>query len=107
MVAEESVLSGGSAAVVITAQTWTQSIRDSNGDGIGDLNGLGEHIDDLRRIGVQSVRIHPLLAHGSDSNDAYDTTDFKQVHQEIGTLADFDKLVTQIHGNCGWQFCKV
>ena len=48
---------------------------------------------------MQSLRIHPLLSHGDDMKDAYDITNFKNVHSEYGTIENFEQLVEEVHSN--------
>jgi maltose alpha-D-glucosyltransferase / alpha-amylase len=76
-----------------------QTFQDSDGDGVGDLQGLISRLDYLARLGVTCLWLNPV--HPSPRrDDGYDITDFYGVHPEIGTLGDFAELVHQA-GNRG------
>jgi maltose alpha-D-glucosyltransferase/alpha-amylase len=76
-----------------------ETFQDSDGDGIGDLQGLISRLDYLARLGVTCLWLNPI--HPSPRrDDGYDVTDFYGVHPRIGTLGDFAELVHQA-GNRG------
>jgi maltose alpha-D-glucosyltransferase/alpha-amylase len=76
-----------------------ETFQDSNGDGIGDLQGLISRLDYLARLGITCLWLNPV--HPSPRrDDGYDVTDFYGVHPQIGTLGDFAELVHQA-GNRG------
>ena len=76
-----------------------ETFQDSNGDGIGDLQGLIGRLDYLARLGVTCLWLNPI--HPSPRrDDGYDITDFYGIHPQIGTLGDFAELVHQA-GNLG------
>src|SRR6195952_5438892 len=76
-----------------------ETFQDSNGDGVGDLQGLMGRLDYLARLGVTCLWLNPV--HPSPRrDDGYDITDFYGVHPRIGTLGDFAELVHQA-GNRG------
>jgi alpha-amylase len=72
-------------------EIYVRSFYDSNGDGIGDINGLIEKLDYLND-GIWLMPIHP-----SPSVHGYDVTDFYEVNPEYGTLEDFRRLVSEAH----------
>jgi alpha-glucosidase len=77
-------------------EVWLRSFFDSNGDGIGDLPGLINKLDYVQRLGAQAVWLSPIFP--SPWADAgYDISDFCGVHPQLGTVEDFDRLVTQAH----------
>lgn len=84
-------------------QVLVYSFADSNGDGWGDLNGLTARLDYLndgqpgsgKSLDVSALWLSPI--NPSDSYHGYDVTDYKAVHPNLGTLADFDRLVAEAH----------
>ncbi len=74
-------------------EIFVRSFADSDGDGIGDLNGVTAKLDYLKDMGVTGIWLMPI--NPTTSYHGYDVTDFKEVNPEYGTLADFDNLVAQ------------
>ncbi|MGH7282045.1 MAG: alpha-amylase family protein, partial [Polyangiaceae bacterium] len=74
----------------------TRSFYDSNGDGIGDFAGLSEKLDYLEDLGVTAIWLLPFYP-SPGKDDGYDISDYTDIHPELGTLADFDELLTQAH----------
>jgi len=71
-----------------------ETFQDSNGDGVGDLQGLISRLDYLARLGVTCLWLNPV--HPSPRrDDGYDITDFYGIHPQIGSLGDFAELVHQ------------
>jgi len=77
-------------------EIFVRSYKDSNGDGIGDLNGITASLDDLQALGVTGIWLMPI--HPSVDNDhGYAVNDYRAVHGDYGTMADFDHLVKESH----------
>jgi oligo-1,6-glucosidase len=77
-------------------QIWPRSFADSNGDGIGDLAGIIDHLDHLVDLGVDAVWISPVYA--SPHDDAgYDISDYRAIDPLFGSLDEFDQLVAELH----------
>lgn len=77
-------------------QIYIRSFADSNGDGVGDLAGITQHLGYLELLGIQTLWITPFYP--SPMADAgYDVSDPRDVDPAFGTLADFDVLVDQAH----------
>jgi alpha-glucosidase len=77
-------------------QVYPRSFADTNGDGVGDLNGITEHLDHVASLGVDGVWISPFYT--SPMKDfGYDVADYCDVDPIFGTLADFDRLVEKAH----------
>lgn len=74
---------------------FVRSFADSNGDGIGDLNGIREHLDYLQSLGVGTLWLMPIYP--SPSQHGYDVTDYTAVNPQYGTLADLQALVNDVH----------
>jgi oligo-1,6-glucosidase len=75
---------------------YPESFKDSNGDGIGDLNGITSKLDYLKDLGVNLLWICPIFKSPMDDN-GYDVSDYYQINPEYGTNADFDNLIKQAH----------
>lgn len=77
-------------------QIYPRSFYDSNGDGIGDLNGITEKLDYLKELGVTAIWCSPFYDSPNDDN-GYDIRDYQKIMQEFGTMEDFDRLLDEIH----------
>ncbi|MBR3149023.1 MAG: alpha-glucosidase [Eubacterium sp.] len=77
-------------------QIYPRSFYDSNGDGIGDLNGIIEKLDYLRELGVTAIWCSPFYDSPNDDN-GYDIRDYRKIMTEFGTMEDFDRLLDEIH----------
>ena len=75
-------------------EIYPRSFQDSNGDGVGDLNGITQRLDYLHSLGVDAVWLSPLYP-SPQVDFGYDISDYENVDPQYGTLADFDKLVTE------------
>lgn len=76
-------------------ELFVRSFADSNGDGIGDLNGVTAKLDYLASLGVGGIWLMPITE--SPSYHGYDTTDYKKVEPDYGTLDDLKRLVDEAH----------
>lgn len=77
-------------------QIYPRSFKDSNGDGIGDLNGIIEKLDYLKNLGVDVIWLSPIYDSPNDDN-GYDIRDYYKIMEEFGTMEDFDKLLSLVH----------
>lgn len=80
----------------VAYQAYVRSFKDSDGDGIGDLKGLIQKLDYLKELGVDILYLNPINKSPNDDN-GYDISDFRDIMDEFGTLADFDSLVDGLH----------
>ena len=73
-------------------QIYPRSFADSNGDGIGDLNGITEHLPYLEKLGVDVLWLSPIYQSPNDDN-GYDISDYRNIMTEFGTMEDFDRML--------------
>ena len=77
-------------------QVYPRSFQDSNGDGVGDLNGITERLEHIASLGVDAIWLSPFFA--SPMKDfGYDVSDYRAVDPIFGSLADFDRLLARAH----------
>lgn len=76
-------------------EIFVRSFADSNGDGIGDLNGVTAKLDYLRDLGVSAIWLMPISP--SPSYHKYDVTDYYGIDPEYGTMDDFRRLIAEAH----------
>ena len=76
-------------------EIFVRSFRDSNGDGIGDFNGITEKLDYLHSLGVKGLWLMPI--NPSPSYHGYDVTDYYAVNSDYGTMDDFKHLLEEAH----------
>ncbi len=78
-------------------QIYPRSFSDSDGDGIGDLQGIIDRLDHLEDLGVGAVWLCPVYDSPGDDN-GYDIRDYRAILNDFGTMADFDRLLAELHG---------
>ncbi len=77
-------------------QVYPRSFADSDGDGVGDLRGIIDHLDHLELLGVDVVWLSPVYQSPMADN-GYDISDYQDVDPLFGTLADLDELIDKAH----------
>src|ERR1700691_3409876 len=75
-------------------EIYPRSFQDTNGDGIGDLNGITEHLDYLKNLGVDAIWLTPVYP-SPQVDFGYDISDYENIDLQYGTMADFDRLVAE------------
>jgi alpha-glucosidase len=75
-------------------EIYPRSFQDSNGDGIGDLNGITARLDYLKELGIDAIWLTPCYP-SPQVDFGYDISDYKNIDPKYGTLADFDRLVAE------------
>lgn len=77
-------------------QIYPRSFKDSNGDGIGDINGITEKLDYLKELGIDVIWVSPIFESPNDDN-GYDISDYQEIMRDFGTMEDFDRLLYEVH----------
>lgn len=80
----------------VVYQVYWRSFRDTDGDGIGDLKGVIEKLDYIRSLGVTMLWVNPFNE-SPDKDNGYDVSDYYAIMKKAGTMADFDRLLTETH----------
>lgn len=75
-------------------QIYPTSFYDSNGDGIGDLNGIAQKLDYIRDLGVNAIWINPFYK-SPFMDGGYDIEDYRSIDERFGTMEDFENLVAE------------
>ena len=77
-------------------QIYPRSFMDSNGDGVGDLQGIISRLDYLKYLGIDVIWLSPVYQSPNDDN-GYDISDYQAIMDEFGTMEDFDELLAKAH----------
>lgn len=77
-------------------QIWPRSFKDSDGDGIGDLNGVIEKLDYIKSLNVDAIWFSPIYP-TPNADYGYDISDYKNINPEYGDLETFKKLLDEAH----------
>ncbi|RDW15169.1 glucohydrolase [Oceanobacillus arenosus] len=80
----------------VAYQVYPRSFMDSNGDGIGDIQGIISKLDYLEELGIDVIWISPIYKSPNDDN-GYDISDYKDIMSEFGTMDDFNELLEGTH----------
>jgi alpha-glucosidase len=78
----------------VVYEIYPRSFQDSNGDGIGDLNGITSRLDYLESLGVDAIWLTPIYP-SPQVDFGYDISDYEAIDPQYGTMADFDRLVAE------------
>jgi alpha-glucosidase len=73
-------------------EIYPRSFQDSNGDGVGDLNGITQRLDYVRKLGVDAIWLAPTFP-SPEVDFGYDISDYEAVDPQYGTMADMDRLI--------------
>jgi oligo-1,6-glucosidase len=80
----------------IVYQIYPRSFKDSNGDGVGDLQGIIQQLDYLENLGITAVWLNPIYQ-SPNHDGGYDISDYRSISSEFGTMHDFDELLQGLH----------
>lgn len=79
----------------IVYQIYPRSFQDTNGDGVGDINGIIQRLDYIKSLGVDIIWLNPIYKSPNDDN-GYDISDYRNIMEEFGTMEDFDLLLSEM-----------
>ena len=77
-------------------QIYPRSFRDSNGDGIGDLQGIISKLDYIKELGANAVWLCPCFK-SPNADNGYDVADYRDIMDEFGTMSDMEELIEGLH----------
>ena len=80
----------------VVYQVYPRSFQDSNGDGIGDLNGITSRLPYIKELGADVIWLSPVYASPNDDN-GYDISDYRAIMTDFGTMEDFDRMLAAAH----------
>lgn len=78
----------------VVYQIYPRSFQDTNGDGIGDIPGIIQHLDELKDLGVGILWLSPVYP-SPNADNGYDISDYCGIHPDFGTMADMDRLIEE------------
>ncbi len=77
-------------------QIYPRSFYDSNGDGIGDINGITAKLDYLKYLGIDVIWLSPVYKSPNDDN-GYDISNYQEIMDDFGTLSDWQRMLDEMH----------
>ncbi|WP_291293569.1 alpha-glucosidase [Enterococcus sp.] len=78
----------------VVYQIYPRSFQDTNGDGVGDLKGIIQHLDYLENLGIDAIWLSPVYQSPNDDN-GYDISDYEAIMEEFGTMEDMERLISE------------
>ncbi len=78
-------------------QVYPRSFQDTNADGVGDLNGVRQRLPYLAELGIDAIWLSPIFP-SPMADFGYDICDYKGIDPLLGSMADFDALIAEVHG---------
>ncbi|AWX45637.1 Oligo-1,6-glucosidase [Flagellimonas maritima] len=80
----------------IVYQIYPRSFQDTTGNGVGDIKGIIKRLDYIKNLGIDIIWLCPVYKSPNDDN-GYDISDYRDIMEEFGTMADFEELLEQMH----------
>lgn len=80
----------------VVYQVYPKSFYDSDGDGLGDLNGITAKLSYLEKLGVDVIWLNPIYQSPQVDN-GYDISDYREIEPSLGTMEDFERLLEEAH----------
>lgn len=80
----------------VVYQIYPRSFQDSNNDGIGDLKGVEQHLDYVKKLGADVIWLNPVY-NSPNKDNGYDISDYQSINPEFGDMAQFDHLLAEAH----------
>lgn len=78
----------------VVYQIYPRSFQDTNGDGIGDLQGIIRRLDYLENLGIDAIWLSPVYQSPNDDN-GYDISNYEEIMSEFGTMTDMEELIAE------------
>lgn len=78
----------------VVYQVYPRSFQDSNGDGVGDIQGIIQRLDYLEKLGINVIWLSPVYESPNDDN-GYDISDYYAIMDEFGTMEDMEQLIEE------------
>lgn len=78
----------------VVYQIYPRSFQDSNGDGVGDIQGIIQRLDYLADLGIDAIWLSPVYQSPNDDN-GYDISDYQAISSELGTMDDMEELINE------------
>lgn len=78
----------------VVYQIYPRSFQDSNGDGVGDIQGIIQRLDYLADLGIDAIWLSPVYQSPNDDN-GYDISDYQAISSEFGTMDDMEELIKE------------
>ena len=80
----------------IVYQIYPRSFQDSNGDGVGDLQGIIDRLDYIESLGINAIWLNPIYP-SPNADNGYDVSDYRGIAPEFGDMETFDRLLGELH----------
>jgi len=80
----------------VVYQIYPRSFQDTDGDGVGDLKGIINHLDYVKSLGVDVIWLNPIYS-SPNADNGYDISNYDSIMKEFGTMKDFDTLLSEMH----------
>lgn len=80
----------------VVYQIYPRSFQDTTGNGIGDIQGIIKRLDYIKSLGIDIIWLCPVYKSPNDDN-GYDISDYQDIMEEFGTMADFHTLLEEMH----------
>ncbi|MBX0323252.1 alpha-glucosidase [Halomicroarcula sp. F13] len=80
----------------VVYQIYPRSFNDSDGDGVGDLQGIIDRLDHVASLGADVIWLNPVYESPQEDN-GYDISDYRAIHEEYGSMADWERLLEEVH----------
>nr|WP_298997788.1 alpha-glucosidase [uncultured Allomuricauda sp.] len=80
----------------VVYQIYPRSFQDTTGNGVGDIQGIIKRLDYIKSLGIDIIWLCPVYQSPNDDN-GYDISDYQNIMEEFGTMADFDQLLEGMH----------
>lgn len=80
----------------VVYQIYPKSFKDTTGNGVGDIRGIIEKLDYIKELACDVIWLTPIYQSPQNDN-GYDISDYYNIHEEYGTMADFEELLEEAH----------